>query len=115
VRTVRPNIAKAKLAALLLRDVLSLRVNEAPHFIDLDSLRRNALNVRIVIGRTGRSSVYDQLENRILGAVEQSAGSANGKAFTQASQNPGAVVDGQLVHVRNYACSDGIVKDDGLR
>lgn len=52
---------------MLLGDVFGLRVAERPNLIRLDGLARQVAQHLVLVGRAGRSEVYEQLRDRVLG------------------------------------------------
>jgi hypothetical protein len=82
-RDPRPHVAVAERPAFVFRNVLRLRVNELPDFINLDTTRPNTLNRAILIGRTRRAKVRQQLKNSLLGHVGHPCSGVDADAIYQ--------------------------------
>lgn len=99
-RRPRPHVTNAELATHFFRDVLLLRINEAPNLIALETLARQVAQSLVLVRGAGRSDIDEQLGHGIDGAVSEAAGGAEAGTFDEKAEDLGALCCCQLVHVQ---------------
>ena len=97
-RGPRPNIASALRRGLRGRDVLLLGVAEAPNFVALDALARNAAHGRIMELSADRAGFGEELVDRVDAHVGDAADRPHRRAFAEHREDLDALGEGQLVH-----------------
>lgn len=98
-REPKPRVASVNGLALHRWDVLLLRADEAPDFIDLEALALEALEHAVLIPGGGMAGVYNELADCCLTHAGESRDSADRHSFAQKMDDLGALIAGQLVHV----------------
>ena len=81
---IRPHVATDTGFHFLYRYLLLLAANEAPNFINLNTLSGNVADGAILIGRTGRANLCKQPEDGSFGYAGHARSGANRAASTSA-------------------------------
>src|SRR3954451_5106664 len=93
----------ASLAALVLRDVLGLRVDEAPNLVRLDALAWQVAHEAVLVDRADRAEINKKLDDRVLGHAGHATRRANAVALNKRGDDLLSLLGRETVHTDYYA------------
>ena len=96
------------------RDVLLLRADEAPNFINLEPLAAQTLKDAVLIPSGGLASVHNELADGRLAHSCQSGDGADRHALAKKMEDFGAGLLGELVHCGRISCCARSLKHKAL-
>jgi hypothetical protein len=108
-RRPRPNIA-ATLALFVGRNIPLFAANKIPNLVALDALAGQVAESFVLIGRTSRAEINQELHDSRAMHTRHASRSAKRIALDQAGSYPSAVRGGKLVHEFNMLDRSGICK-----
>lgn len=102
-RGPRPHATDSELILLFDGYVLVLRANERPDFIALKTAAREVSEITVLILRTCRADLNQQLRDRVLRNARESHGGADRVSFDEAPDYHHAAGVIEPVHIDHYA------------